>query len=136
MNEMELRHLVREFTALPKETEWLELKLNKAIPDEIGEYVSAISNSAALVGKRCGYLLWGIDNDTREIVGTAFRPREEKIGNQELENWLLTLLEPRIDVCIHEGDIDGKHVVLFEIQAVSHRPVRFKGIEFIRMMNS
>lgn len=133
MNDMELRDLVREFAALPKETEWMERKLNKAIPDEIGEYISALSNSAALHGKRCGYLLWGVDNDSREIVGTSFRPRNEKIGNQELENWLLTQLEPRIDVIMHEGEINGKNVVLLEIQAASYRPVRFRGVEYVRI---
>ena len=133
MNDMELRDLVREFAAISKETEWMERKLNKAIPDEIGEYISALSNSAALHGKRCGYLLWGVDNDSREIVGTSFRPRNEKIGNQELENWLLTQLEPRIDVIMHEGEINGKYVVLLEIQAASHRPVRFRGVEYVRI---
>ena len=133
MNDMELSDLVREFAAISKETEWMERKLNKAIPDEIGEYISALSNSAALHGKRCGYLLWGVDNDSREIVGTSFRPRNEKIGNQELENWLLTQLEPRIDVIMHEGEINGKYVVLLEIQAASHRPVRFKGVEYVRI---
>ena len=35
MNNMQLKALVRELTALPMETEWVEFKHNKAIPDDI-----------------------------------------------------------------------------------------------------
>jgi len=35
MNNMRLKALVRELTALPMETEWVEFKHNKAIPDDI-----------------------------------------------------------------------------------------------------
>lgn len=77
--------------------------------------------------------MWGIDNNSHDIVGTSFKPRKEKINNQELESWLLTQLDPRIEVRIHEGEVDGKQIVLFEIQPSTNRPVRFKGIEYIRI---
>ncbi|MGH8221350.1 MAG: transcriptional regulator, partial [Woeseiaceae bacterium] len=47
--------LVRELISSRGETEWLEFKHNKADPLEIGEYVSALSNCAALHGKPCAY---------------------------------------------------------------------------------
>ncbi|NUN97935.1 MAG: putative DNA binding domain-containing protein [Candidatus Omnitrophica bacterium] len=62
--------LVRELTKLPTETEWLEFKRNNAAPEEIGENISAISNSCVLHEKATGYLLWGVDNRTHQIVGT------------------------------------------------------------------
>lgn len=49
-----LRSLVRELCKLPNETEWLELKRNKAEPQEIGEYISALANAAAFTGKAFG----------------------------------------------------------------------------------
>ena len=55
-----LAGLVRELCKLPKETEWVELKVNDAKPQEIGEYISALSNSAALAGKAFAYLVWGV----------------------------------------------------------------------------
>ena len=125
--------LMHELKALPKETEWIEFKANRADPQEIGEYLSALSNSASLHGKSCGYILWGLEDKTHKIIGTTFRPRQAKIGNEELENWLLTQLDPRVDVRIHEGDIDGVHIVIFAVQAALDRPVRFKGIEYIRI---
>ena len=43
-----LRGLVRELCKLPHETEWVEFKINNKDPQEVGEYLSALSNSAAL----------------------------------------------------------------------------------------
>ncbi|MDQ7778079.1 MAG: ATP-binding protein [Planctomycetota bacterium] len=133
MDKTQLESLVRELVALPKETEWVERKHSKADPVEIGEYVSALSNSAALHDKPCAYVLWGVDDKSGQVVGTTFRPRQAKVGNEELENWLLTQLDPRVDVRIHEDELDRKHVVLFEIQPASHKPVGFRGTEWIRI---
>ncbi len=49
--------LVRELCKLPHETEWAEFKVNDAEPQEIGENVSALANSAALAGKAFAYLV-------------------------------------------------------------------------------
>lgn len=43
-----LQSLVRELAKLPDETEWVEFKCNNKQPQMIGEYISALSNSAAL----------------------------------------------------------------------------------------
>lgn len=43
-----LQSLVRELVKLPTETEWVEFKCNNKEPQLIGEYISALSNSAAL----------------------------------------------------------------------------------------
>ena len=52
-----LQGLVKELRLLPSETEWVEFKVN---PEEVGEYISALSNSASLLGKANGYIIWGI----------------------------------------------------------------------------
>lgn len=118
---------------LPAETEWVEFKHNNDNPQEIGEYISAISNGAALHGKRFGYIVWGVEDGTHAVVGTTFRPRQAKKGNENLESWLLHQLSPRIDFTIHEFDHHGANIVLFEIQAANSAPVRFGGEEFIRV---
>ena len=46
-----IRGLVRELSKLPHETEWVEFKRNDAEPQRIGEYLSGLSNAAALAGK-------------------------------------------------------------------------------------
>lgn len=133
MNAFELQNLVRELVRLPNEMEWVEFKRNKAEPDEIGKNLSALSNSAAQLGKPCAYIAWGIDDKTHNIVGTTFRPRQTRIGNEELENWILRLLNPRIDFRIHEGTIEERAVVVFEVPCAPNRPVRFKELEYIRV---
>lgn len=40
----------REFTKYENEKEWLEFKENWFEPKELGEYISAMSNSAAYLG--------------------------------------------------------------------------------------
>lgn len=133
MNPSQLVSLVDELSRLPNETEWVEFKRSKAERTEIGENLSALANSVALLGRKCGYILWGIDNKTHKIVGTTFRPRQAKVGNEELENWLLRLLDPRIDFRIHADEINGKNVVLFDVPTAPNRPVRFKDTEYVRV---
>ncbi len=125
--------LVRELHNLPHETEWVEFKVNHRKPQTIGQYVSALSNAAALHDKVHAYIMWGVENETHDIVGTDFSPAVAKKGNEPLETWLLRLLKPRIDFRFHEVTIDGKRVVIMEIDHTSRHPVAFAGVEFIRI---
>jgi ATP-dependent DNA helicase RecG len=125
--------LLTRLLALPHETECVEWKENNSRPDDIGEYLSALSNTAALLGEEAGYIVWGVRDKTREVVGTDFRPRQQKIGSQELENWLATLLTPRTSVRIRETTHHGRPVVIFEVEPAHSMPVRFKEAEFIRI---
>jgi ATP-dependent DNA helicase RecG len=125
--------LVRELTRLPKETEWVEFKVNNDNPKEIGEYISALANAATLAGKAKAYMVWGVEDVNHAIVGTQFSPSTAKQGNEELENWLLRLLEPRINFQFFELTVDDVPIVLLEISSATNRPVRFQGQEFIRV---
>jgi len=125
--------LTHELCALPRESEWVEFKVNDAEPQTIGEYISALANSAALVGQALAYLVWGVRNEDHAIVGTQFNPHAARIGNEELESWLLRLLEPKIDFRFFSVEIEGHRVVLLEIGLAVRHPVRFSGQEFIRV---
>jgi ATP-dependent DNA helicase RecG len=129
----ELQARLDELLRLPAETEWVEFKHSNDNPQEIGEYLSALSNGAALHGKRTAYLVWGIEDGTHAVLGTTFRPKQAKKGNEDLESWLLRQLSPRIDFTIHEFERNGKPVVLFAVQAANSTPVRFSGEAFIRV---
>jgi ATP-dependent DNA helicase RecG len=133
LDTLQFQNLVKQLASQPKEAEWLELKHNNEDPYEIGEYISALSNATALLERRRAYILWGINDLTHEILGTKFRPREVKIKGQELESWLIFHLDPQIDLRIHEGEVEGKYVVLFEFAPATHRPIRFNGTEYIRV---
>jgi len=133
MTAVQLVDLVRGLCALPREAEWVEFKQNLTNPDEIGEYLSALSNAAALEGRQNGYLVWGVEDSTHKIVGTKFDPFTAKIGNEELEGWLNRLSDPPIDFRFTKGEVNGCPVVVLEIPRASTRPVRFKGEALIRI---
>lgn len=125
--------LAQELCKLPQETEWAELKVNDADPQEIGEYISALANSAALAGKAFAYLVWGVADGDHAIVGTRFAPRAAKVGNEELENWLLRLLSPKVHFRFFEVKVEGRPVVILEIERAWRHPVQFQGKELIRV---
>ncbi|MBI3092482.1 MAG: putative DNA binding domain-containing protein [Candidatus Tectomicrobia bacterium] len=128
-----LAGLLRELRQLPKETEWVEFKCNIANLEEIGEYISALANSAALSGKANAYLVWGVADETHDVMGTSFRPTQAKKGGEEIENWLLRLLSPRIHFRFMEFAADGKQISMVEIPRAAHQPVQFQGVEYIRV---
>ena len=125
--------LVSELRSLDHETEWLEFKVNNANLDLIGESISALSNSAALNEATSAYMVWGIEDSTHDIVGTRFAPSATKKGNEPLENWLTRLVNPRVDFRFYKVTMDGKQVVVLEIEPASRQPVEFKGNRFIRV---
>ena len=128
-----LQSLVKELSKYPEETEWIEFKCNYNEPQMIGEYISALSNSAALSGKPKGYVVWGINNESHAVEGTVFQYRKSKKGNEELESWLAHMLTPCIDFRFFEIPMDGVNVVVLEIPCADSQPVSFAGVEYIRI---
>ncbi len=59
LDNLSFQNLVKHLVSLRKETEWLELKHNNEHPQEIGEYISALSNGAALLGWHSAYIFVG-----------------------------------------------------------------------------
>ena len=76
--------LLHELRDLPKETEWAEFKVNYSDPQEVGEYISALSNSATLNGKANAYLVWGIDNETHKMW---VLPSNRSALKKAMRNW-------------------------------------------------
>jgi len=133
MDELQLKKLVEDLTALPKETETVEFKENYYNQDEIGQKISALSNSANLFDVKFSYLVFGIKDKTHDIVGTSFKPKREKIGNMELEHWLCQKLKSRVDFRIYEFIYNNKDIVIFQIPPATDRPVEFNKIAYIRI---
>ena len=128
-----IANLVHELRQLPTETGWCEFKVNMYDPQEIGEYISALANSAVLAGKQFAYLVWGISNESHAIVGTTFRPRKKKVGNEEIENWLTRLLVPQVHFQFYQISLQELPIVVLEIKRASLQPVRFNGQRYIRV---
>jgi ATP-dependent DNA helicase RecG len=128
-----LHSLLAELCRLQAETSWVEFKENNANPQDIGEYLSALSNAAALQGQTNGYVVWGVRDATREVVGTTFHPGKAKSGNEDLVNWLTRLLNPKLHFQFYELVYENKPVVILEIPRAPGRPIQFQGVEFIRV---
>ena len=128
-----LDKLVRELMALPSETQWVEFKHNNYDPKMIGQDISALANGAALQDKDYAYFVWGIDNDSHEIVGTRYNLQNLKKGSQELENWLRFLLSGHADFEYQTVDMEGKTVGVMTIKAAENLPVAFEKQEYIRI---
>ncbi len=133
MESSDFEILLNEFIKLPTETEWLEFKVNNSNPEMIGQKISALSNGAALRNKTHGYLIYGVKDDTHEVVGTNFNPLTTKKGNEELEHWIIQRLSPRIDFKISVFQYDEKMISVFEIPATLSVPVRFTNNAYIRI---
>jgi ATP-dependent DNA helicase RecG len=132
----DVERLVQRLVGYPRESEWLEFKMNEFQPENIGKYVSALSNSAILAGEDCGYMVFGVEDGTHEIRGTNVKLAHEKVGNDTFLHWLNGRLNPRVTVDVKSVLFDGKRV---EVLAVAHgyqEPIKFNGIAYIRVDTS
>lgn len=136
LNQPSLQELQLHLDALvrmDRETEWVEFKTN---PDweKLGKYISALANSAALLDQECGYLVYGVDDQTHCIVGTDAHFFGAKHKQQEVESWLQQKLSPKTEFQAFEfSTAQGVPVLLFQIPAADHVPVKFDGVEWVRV---
>ncbi len=87
MTQDKLKRLLHRLREMPSETEWVEFK--KASSNfhfnDIGKYFSALSNEANLKGKEYGWLIFGIEDKTKDIVGTQYRICKKELDNLKRE---------------------------------------------------
>jgi ATP-dependent DNA helicase RecG len=81
--------------------------------------------------------VFGIDNETHEVVGTRFDAYAVKgKGNQDLLPWLAAGLRPNTGFETHIVEhVDGR-VVIFEVGPARDQPVSFYGTAFVRVGSS
>jgi len=83
---------------------------------DIGKYFSALSNEANLRGLSAAWLVFGVDNATRHIIGTTYRQDKERLHS--LKHQIAQDIEPSMSFReIHELATSQGRVVLFEIPA-------------------
>ncbi len=128
-----LERLVLELCKLPTETQWVEFKHNNYMPEMIGKDISALANSAALHEKSCAYMLWGIHDTTHEIIGTQYDLETLKKGNQEIENWLRSLLSKNAEFEFHSVLMGDKRVGILIIYKAANQTVMFEKTDYIRV---
>lgn len=100
--------------------------------DKIGEYFSALSNEANLRSADRAWLVFGINNKSRTVVGSDYRIETERL--QGLKNQIAQATEPSITLReIHVLNHPQGRVVLFEIPAAPRGiPIAWKGHYYAR----
>lgn len=123
MQDQELRRLFDELRNLPAENEWVEYKeaKNNFHLNDLGEYFSALSNEANLKNKLFGWLIFGVEDKKKKIVGTNYRTSRSSLDSLKYEistrtSGGLTFIE------IHELLYSEGRVIMFQI------PAALKGI--------
>ncbi len=125
--------LVNDLLARPSETSWVEFKKDNTDPTMIGIRCSALSNAARIAGEDFAYMLWGVEDDTHNIIGSGFDADIDKIGNQPLQLWLAQRLKPSIAFLFRVVPCPEGRVVLLEVPAATSAPVAFMEIPYIRI---
>ena len=132
---MNIEQIVLDLCAYDDEQEWFEFKENWFQPEALGEYVSALSNAAAFHYKKYAYFVWGVNNETHEILGTTFNQYRD-YNEEPYQNYLARNLSPSINFSFEEETIDGKRVVVLVIPAAEEIPTAFRDKRFIRIGSS
>ena len=135
MDKNELKAVLNDIIMRPEEEEWFELKSNHLEPKVIGEYISALSNVAADLGRTHGYLVWGVDNDTHEVKGTKFNHRQD-VKNEPLEHFLARQLKPDLRFEFAELKVNAKRIVMLVVPAAKNSPTSFAQVRYIRIGSS
>ena len=133
MTPAELNSLLEQLIAT-WENEVVEFKQagNDYDTDKIGEYFSALSNEANLRSTEHAWLVFGVNNKTRAVLGSDYRMEAERL--QSLKNQIAQATEPSITLReIHVLNHPQGRVVLFEIPPAPRGiPIAWKGHYYAR----
>ena len=133
MDQAELKLLLHELI-IRWEGEVVEFKQadNDYKTSEIGKYFSALANEANLRGAESGWLVFGVNNKSRTVVGTNYRPDTGQLNG--LKHQMAQGTEPSITFrAIHEQHHADGRVLLFEIPAAPRgMPVAWQGHFYAR----
>jgi len=130
MTEAELKQKLTELRSLPAETEVVEFKEAKNGFDfhKLGKYFSALCNEANLKGKQEAWLIFGIEDKNKTIVGSLYRqnnrPHLDSLKAEVADKTTnrITFIE------IYELSLPEGRVVMFQIPAAPRGiPVAWEG---------
>ena len=121
-----LKLLVKRLISYSAEEDWFEFKDSWYDAIGIGEYISSMSNAAAMCGKENAYIIWGVDNNTHKLTNTSFDYRKDVKG-EPLEHFLARQVVPDINFRFEEISINKKRIIVLIIPAAKVVPTAFGG---------
>ena len=127
----ELREILIGLLKNP-ENEYIEFKAakNNFEIDKLGKYFSAISNEATLKDKQYGWIIFGVDDKTHNVVGTNyclnnnFNNIKKQISDNTTDN--VSFLE------IYSILFRDKRIIMFQVPAAVGTPINWKGYPYGR----
>ncbi|WP_449257976.1 RNA-binding domain-containing protein [Chlorobium limicola] len=133
MENTELERLLNGLIAT-WENEVVEFKQagNDYPTNDIGKYFSALANEANLRCLEKAWLVFGVNNKTRSVVGSDYRLEPERLQSTKMQ--IAENTEPSLTFRnIHDLQKDGSRVVIFEIPAAPRGlPIAWKGHYYAR----
>ena len=133
MDEHALQSLLARLIAL-WEDEVVEFKRggDGTSTSDIGRYFSALANEANLRNEEKGWLVFGVEDKSRKVVGTDYRPERERL--QGLKMQIAEGAEPSVTLRdIHELQTAQGRVLLLEIPAAPQgMPIAWQGHYYAR----
>ena len=117
------------------EVEWFEYKENFDDPDQIGQYIAALSNAAVMAGEPFGFLIWGVNNDTHALTGTTYNYNRD-YKHEPVQHYIARKLSPSLFFQYDEDIIEGKRIVVLRIPAARTVPTDYDGVRYIRIGSS
>jgi ATP-dependent DNA helicase RecG len=135
MTEAQLIHKLSELRVLPAETEVVEFKEAGNDYDfrKLGKYFSALSNEANLKGKSEAWLIFGVKDVGKQIVGSQYR-EGNRAELDSLKNEIANKTTNRITfIEIYELNLSEGRVVMFQIPpAPPGIPIAWEGFWYGR----
>jgi ATP-dependent DNA helicase RecG len=134
MTTEQLNNLLENLCDLSAENEVVEFKEAKNNYDfsKLGKYFSALSNEANLAGKKCSWLIFGIEDKKHNAVGTNFRIHRKDLDS--LKGEIAKKTTNGISFMeIFETKKSNERVVMFQIPAAPKGiPIAFDGHYYAR----
>lgn len=115
--------------------DWYEFKDNWYSASGIGEYISALSNAAALAHQDNGYLIWGVHDKTHNLTDSQF-DWHQNVDQEPLEHYLARQITPDVNFSFQELSIQGKRLVVLTVPAAKTVPTAFAGVRYLRIGSS
>jgi ATP-dependent DNA helicase RecG len=137
MNQSELDNLLKSLiTAWENEVVEFKEARGDYKTDRIGEYFSALANEANLRGQEKAWLVFGVNDKTRFVTGTNYRPEQERLQSTKMQ--ITEGTDPSVTFRnIYDLQLPEGRVVLFEIPAAPRgMPVAWKGHYYGRSAGS
>ena len=135
LTQQELIRQLTDLQSLPAETEVTEFKEARNDYDftKLGRYFSALSNEANLTGKEYAWLIFGVENTHRQVVGSNYR-HTNRASLDKLKGEIANKTTNRITfIEIYELTLNEGRVIMFQIPAAPRGiPIAWDGHYFGR----